>query len=112
MALIVAPILEGKLDAWKQWIADLQGSRKQELTDLNRRYGLTKHAAWRSETPMGTVVVAVHEGPGADELMPKLGPSQHEFDLWFKQQLLEFHGMDATQPPPGPMPELFLDSGS
>ena len=112
MGVIVAPILQGKLDVWKEWIAEIQGPRNQDLTDLNRRYGLTRHAAWLAETPSGTVVVALHQGPGADEFMSKLGPSQHEFDAWFKQKLLEIHGIDVTQPPPGPMPELYLDSGS
>ncbi len=112
MALIVAPILEGKLDVWKQWISELQGSSSQDMTDLNKRYGLTKHAAWLAETPSGTVVVAIHEGPGSAEFMPKLGPSQNEFDIGFKQKLMEIHGIDVTQPPPGPMPELYLDSGA
>ena len=112
MALIVAPILEGKVDAWKQWISDLQGSRSNDLADLNKRDGLTKDAAWLAETPSGAVVVAIHEGPGSDEFMPKLGPSQHEFDISFKQKLMEIHGIDVTQPPPGPMPELYLDSGA
>ena len=58
------------------------------------------------------MVVALHQGPGADQLMPKLAPSTQEFDVWFKDKLKELNGMDVTQPPPGPMPELYLDSGS
>lgn len=112
MGVIVAPILEGKLDVWKKWIEELQGSRSQELTDFNRRYNLTKHAAWLAETPSGTVVVALHQGPGADDFMAKLGPSQHAFDIQFKGKVLEIHGIDFTKPPPGPLPELYLDSGS
>ena len=112
MALIVTPILDGKVDAWKQWIADLQGSRSNDLTDMNKRYGLTVHSAWLAQTPSGAVVVAIHEGPGSGEFMPKLAPSLNEFDIMFKQKLLEVHGMDVNQPPPGPMPELYLDSGS
>ena len=112
MGVVVAPILEGKLDVWKKWIADLKGPSSQELTDFNRRYGLTRHAAWLAETPMGTFVVALHEGPGGDDFMAKVGPSQLRFDVQFKEKLLEIHGIDVTQPPPGPMPELYLDSGS
>jgi hypothetical protein len=44
--------------------------------------------------------------------MPKLAPSTQEFDVWFKDKLKELNGIDVTQPPPGPMPELYLDSGS
>ncbi len=112
MGVVLAPIVEGKLDAWKQWIAELNGPRKQGLADFNRRYGLTRHAAWLAETPAGPMVVALHQGPGGDELMPKLGSSQIEFDVWFRDKIKEVHGLDVTQPPPDPMPELHLDSGS
>ena len=112
MGVILAPIVEGKLDAWKAWVDELNGPRKSELTEFNRRYGLTRHAAWLAQTPAGPMVIAMHEGPGADELMPKLGASQHAFDGWFRDKMKELHGIDVTQPPPGPMPELLLDSGS
>ena len=44
--------------------------------------------------------------------MAKLGASKHEFDVWFAGKILKLHGFDVTQPPPEPMPELYLDSGS
>ena len=75
-------------------------------------YGLTKHEAWLAETPGGPMVIAIHEGPGSDQLMQKLGPSQQAFDVSFKEMLMEIHGMDITQPPPGPMPERYLPAGS
>ncbi len=112
MGLILAPILEGKVEAWKQWTAELDGPRKAEFENLNKRYGLTRHAAWLTETPAGPVVIALHEGPGADGFMAKIGPSTHAADLYFKEKLKELHGMDVTQPPPGPLPEIYLDSGS
>jgi len=112
MGVIVAPIREGKLDAWKQWVTELNGTRKEELADFNRRYGLTRHAAWLMESPAGPAVVALHQAPGADSFMPSLGPSQEKFDLSFKEKVKEIHGLDVTQPPPGPPPELYYDSGS
>lgn len=110
MGVVLAPILKGQLDAWKAWIGELEGSKKEALADLNRRYGLTRHASWLTETPGGPAVIALHEGPGSDDFMPKLGASQNEFDIWFKERLQDVHGLDVNQPPPGPMPELYLDS--
>jgi hypothetical protein len=46
MGVIVAPVVEGKLDAWKAWTQELMGPRKAALADFNKRYGLTRHAAW------------------------------------------------------------------
>jgi len=86
------------------------GPRKEEMADFNRRYGLTRQASWLTEANGGPAVIALHEGPGGDEFMPKLAVSKNEFDVWFRELILEVHGMDITQPPPGPMPELYFDS--
>ena len=110
MGVILVPILEGKLDAWKQWATELKSSG--DIADLNSRYNLTRHAAWIVETPSGPAVIALHEGPGSDEFMQKIAGSDNEVDKRFKDGLMELHGMDITKPPPGPMPELLLDSGS
>ena len=108
MGVILAPILDGKLDAWKQWAAELNGS--DNIKDLNSRYGLTKHEAWLTMTPAGAAVIAIHEGPGSNDFMQKLAASDNEVDNGFKAKLLELHGLDVTQPPPGPMPELMIGS--
>ena len=50
IALVVAPILDGKIDTWKAWIAELNGARSADLKDMNQRMGLTRHAAWLAET--------------------------------------------------------------
>ena len=110
MGVILAPIVEGKLETWKAWCRELIGSRKDAIADFNRRYGLTRHASWLTETPGGPAVIALHEGPGNDEFMPKLAASQNEFDVLFRAHILEVHGLDITQPPPGPMPELYFDT--
>lgn len=108
MGVILAPILDGKLDAWKQWASEMNGS--DELKDINSRYGLTKHEAWLAMTPAGPAVIAIQEGPGGDDFMHKLATSDNEADNRFKAKLLELHGMDVTKPPPGPMPERFIGS--
>ena len=88
------------------------GSKKEALQGLNRRYGLTRHAVWLAETPTGPAVIALHEGPGGDDFMAKIGLSQHADDLWLKEKLMEFHGVDVSQPPSGPLPEKYLDIGT
>jgi hypothetical protein len=59
---------------------------------------------------MGTFVVALQEGPGGDEFMAKVGASSNDFDKWFASSVKEIHGLDVTQPPPGPMPVSYLDA--
>ena len=43
MGVVLVPILEGKVDVWKQWCAGLNGAQKAEMSSFNSRYGLTKH---------------------------------------------------------------------
>ena len=44
--------------------------------------------------------------------MKTLGESTHEFDKWFAGKIKEVHGIDVNQPPSGPMPKLYFNSGS
>ena len=108
MGLIVAPILEGKLEAWKSWISEFTGSRKSEFDDFNKRYGLTRHDGWLVETPDGPMAVVLHEGPGGDAFMEKVAHSEDSFDKSFAKKVAEFHGMDLNAPPPGPPPVKML----
>jgi hypothetical protein len=111
MGAIAAPILSGKLDSWRAWCDELNGARKDDFRKFNARQGITRHRAWLAATPDGGhVVIAVTEGPGADGMMNELAKSTDEFDVWFRDQIADIHGVDFQAPPP-PMPELLLDVG-
>jgi hypothetical protein len=109
MGLVVMPIVDGKLEAWKEWAAELQGPRRADFEDLNRRHRLTRHDAWLAETPAGPIVVVLHEGPGADSFVQDILASDHEVDNWFAGKVMELHGVDPNQPLP-PMPEKHIES--
>ncbi len=101
MPAIAVPLAAEKLDAWEEWIAELNGPRKTEFDDLNARHGLTEHRAYLQPTPDGNfVVLAVHEGPGADNFLPSAASSDNEFDQWFMGTVAELHGMDPNSPLP------------
>jgi hypothetical protein len=104
MGLVIAPVKEGKLEEWKKWAKSFSGDQKKAFDDFNKKHGLTRHDAWLAETPNGPVVVALHEGPGAETFMMNVAKSTDKFDIDFKEKLAELHGMDLSGPPPGPMP--------
>uniref|UniRef100_UPI003216D9DE hypothetical protein n=1 Tax=uncultured Draconibacterium sp. TaxID=1573823 RepID=UPI003216D9DE len=104
MGLVIVPIKENKVEAWKSWSKKLTGERKEEFDDLNKRYGLVRHDAWLAETPSGPVAVVLHEGPGAETFMQNVAKSDNRFDVWMKENIEDFHGMELGAPPPGPMP--------
>ena len=109
--VIVVPVLPDKLEDWKKWIAVLNGSRKADFDDYNKRYGITGHRVWLVQTPDGGhLAVVLLEGEGAPTIMGRLATSNHSFDVEFKNQISAAHGIDFTQPPP-PSPKLLLDAG-
>lgn len=109
MPLVVAPVLEGKVEAWKQWTASLRGGELEgDFRDLNERYGLTRHDAWLVPTPNVMMVAVLQEGPGAETFIQKLGESSHPVDEAFKKRIAEYNGFDVSDSPPGPLPELLL----
>jgi len=104
MGLVIVPIKEDKVEAWKNWSKKLTGEQKAEFDDVNQRHGLTRHCAWLAETPTGPVAVVLHEGPGAETFMQNVANSDNSFDVWMKESIEDFHGMELGAPPPVPMP--------
>jgi hypothetical protein len=108
MPAMAAPLAADKLEAWEAWLDELNGPRKAEFDDLNARHGLTEHRAYLQPMPDGDyLVLVVHEGPGADDFMANVVGSDHEFDQWFVETVVDVHGMDLSGPPP-PMAERKL----
>ncbi len=104
MGLVVAPILKGKEEEWKNWCLKQKGEKKKEFEDLNKRHGLTRHDVWAVETPNGLMAVVLHEGPGADSFMHNIAVSENSVDKQMRESIEKFHGMNLNAPPPGPMP--------
>jgi len=109
MGAVAVPILPDKLEAWKAWNTELLGPRREEFEEFSRRMGLTRHRAWLMQSPMGAMAIVVHEGPGEATFMDEMRTSDHPFDAWFRDSVTELHGIDFSQPLPGPPPELVLD---
>jgi len=108
MFAFAAPILPGKVDAWRAWVGELNGPRKGEFDASNARHGLTGHHAWLQANPDDShVVVVVQDGPGAEGYMGSMAQSDDPFDKWFVMGVAEIHGMDLSGPMPPP-PEQVL----
>lgn len=100
---MAAPLAADKLDAWKDWVAELSGARKAAFDDMNARHGLTEHRAYLQPLPDGNFLVpAIHEGPGSESFLANVAQSGHEFDKWFLGAVAGLHGID----PSGPLPPM------
>jgi Ketosteroid isomerase-related protein len=104
--VLVFPFLPDKTDADARRIADRFQQQPAEYAESRRRLGVSLERAYLQKTPMGNFVVAYVESEGSFEEVTALTlASDLPVDKFFVDTVLELHGIDLTQPPPGPPPE-------
>ncbi len=108
MLTVVLPLLPGKQEAWRQFCQILQGSRRGEYDAWRERMGITKQEVWLSQTSQGDLVRIHLEVEHPERVVTDLTVSPHPFDRWFRQQLLELHGLDLAQLAPASAHELIF----
>jgi hypothetical protein len=99
------PIRPGKVDSWKRFIAELNGPRRAEHEASRRRMGIRRESAWLQENPPMVIVQLDVDDP--ERASRELAESSDPFDRWFREQVLDIHGLDFRQvsgvPPNQPM---------
>lgn len=96
-----APVLPGKTEQGTAFFREVN-NRLQELTkSRNSLPGhLTRESVWLMRTPMGDFGVVLLEGDDPVAANAAFAISQDPFDVWFKQSVKEFTGIDFGQPLP------------
>jgi hypothetical protein len=107
--LITAPILPGKLDAWRRCVSELVGPRRGEYHEAIREGGLARLRVWHQHAPDGSdLAVVLYEGHAPERFLQQTATSQDPFWSWLREQLALAHGLDFSKPMPAP-PELAID---
>lgn len=106
---IALPCLPGGAGRLRALAEELSGPRRSEFEDFHRRVGLTAERWFLQRAPEGELLILNLEGDPAGALA-KLAISDHSFDTWFRNAVRDVHGVDLSQPPAGPPPELVLES--
>lgn len=102
------PVLPGKLDAWKEFHNQLDGPRRWDFEDQQRRLGLVRHRVWLQDGSEGAVALVVQEGEDPERARSLLASSRHPFDVWFRERIMALHGLDLSRPPE-PGVTLYVD---
>lgn len=103
------PLLPGKTEQWKQFSREMVESRCSEFEASNQRLGITREVISLQQTPQGDLAIVYFEAPDIPHVFERLARSQEPFDVWFREQVKDIHGVDFSQPLPGPLPEIFID---
>ena len=104
----IFPILPGQTEAYKQFGQEL--ARRSGYEDSRRRLGIHVERSFLQSTPQGDLSLITFEADDISRVFQGLATSQEPFDRWFRERVLEIHGVDVTQPPPGPAPQVIFDS--
>jgi hypothetical protein len=106
------PILPGKTEQWKHFCQEMVGPRRSEYESSRQRLGVSREVAYLQHTPQGDLVVVYIEAQDIPRVFEGFGRSQEPFDVWFREQVKDIHGVDFSQPLPGPLPEAIIDWGA
>jgi hypothetical protein len=99
-------VLPGKSEDDIRSIANRFKSDPQGYAESRRRAGVTLERAYWQHTPMGDFVVAYLETTGpVEQALAAPAQSDLAIDKFFVEAVRDIHGVDLTQPPPGPAPE-------
>lgn len=93
--ITITPISAGNESAWSEFVAELQGPRRIEWAQSQRRRGITRQviSLTDQEGPLAVVYSEVRD-PEAASIM--LMTSEDPFDVWFRTKVDELH--DETIP--------------
>ena len=106
---VAVPITPGKEDEWRRFADELAGARRREFTESRRLLGV-RERTFVQQTPHGSTVIVTLEGDDPAAAFAAFGRGSDPFTQWFKRNVKEVHGFDLDAPPPGPLPELVVDS--
>jgi hypothetical protein len=107
---VVFPILPGKTDEWRAFIAELNGARRSDFVESRIAVGAHERTFLQS-TPMGDVVIVTLEGDDPGRSFGQMVSAKDAFTLWFLERVKAIHGVDLSVPMPPPS-NLVIDSSA
>jgi hypothetical protein len=94
--VLTFPILSGKVEAWRRFCQELAGSRRKPYETSRQRLGITRERLALVDTAFGATAVTTLEAPNVAQALGQIIASQLPFDTWYREQLLELHGVNLA----------------
>lgn len=106
---LIAPIRPGASEAWRRYLQELTGSRRDEYEAFCRRWGVAREQIWIIETLKGAMTIITIATSEPELVVEKLVNSDLPFERQFREQLLLAQGVDLTNLSVEAPVELLLD---
>jgi hypothetical protein len=100
------PVLPGKSDKDRTYFQSMVEAHRSEYEASRKRAGITKEMTWLQSTPQGDLGIVYLEVEDPVRMFQVLATSQEPFDVLFREYVMDVHGVDLTQPMPGPLSEM------
>jgi hypothetical protein len=113
MALMAVafPIAPGKTAEWREFMAELNGTRHAEFAESRRRAGVHERTFLQA-TPMGDLVIVTLEGDDPARSFGQMTSAKDAFTTWFLERVEAVHGVDLTAPMTEAPSTLVVDSAT
>jgi hypothetical protein len=109
---LVAPLLNGKTEAARAFMGELDGARRDEYDASERRIGISKEVWFLAPTAAGELLVGYMESGDFESAFAAFVRSRDDFDVWFKQRFADVTGIDLNDPPELQLPEVLSSYGN
>jgi hypothetical protein len=103
---LTIPVLSGQGDAARSFMEELEGTRRDDYADSERRIGIDKELWFISDLGEQEMLIAYMETGDFEHALGLFSGSRDPFDLWFKERLANVTGLDLNDPPEMQLPEL------
>jgi hypothetical protein len=104
---LVLPVQQGQSDDAREFMRELEASRKVDYARSEERIGITKEVWFLAATPGGgAALVGYMETGDFANALALFSQSQDAFDMWFKRRMADCTGVDLNDPPAMTLPEL------
>ena len=102
------PILPGKTDAVKAFFKTVKDEKWKDYERVQKNAGIEKEQDFLQVTPMGDMLLIFLESKDIQKTFMTIAASKDPFDLWYMEEMKKNTGVDFSQPPAGPMPEMLI----
>ena len=94
---LALPILPGRVERWRRFAQEINGSRQAEFSAWCQRYSLS-FPRWELIDAVGCAVVLLQvNAPVTPTLLPQLAKGNGRFERWFLQQIMQLHGINLAR---------------
>jgi hypothetical protein len=106
---VAFPILPGQTDAWKAFIAEINGARHADFAASRQRVG-AHELTFLQSTPMGDLVLVTLEADDPAKAFGQIVSAKDPFTLWFLERVKAIHGVDLAVPMHDAPSHMVVDS--